>query len=217
MQYDIAGNQTKLIDPSAGTINYTYNGFGELLTQQNAKLQTTTITYNSNGTISKEVSPEGTTKYRYNTYKQLTNISSPGNASRSFAYDPKGRIIKITDTIPGTTPLVTTIAYDAYGRTSTISHPSGITETKAYNSNGYLKSVSAGGSTRWTISAVNARQQVTSATYGSSLNASFGYNSYGFPTSISTGSIQNYNYSFDPVTGTLTGEKRASGKYPGKL
>jgi RHS repeat-associated protein len=207
MQYDIAGNQTRLIDPSAGTINYTYNGFGELLTQQNARLQTTTITYNSNGTIYRKVSPEGTTKYRYNANKQLTNISSPGSVSRSFAYDSKGRVITITDTIPGTTPLVTNLAYDTYGRTGTITHPSGIAETKAYNSHGYMNSVSAGGSTRWTTSSVNARQQVTSGTYGSSLNASFGYDSYGFPASRSAGSIQNYNYSFDPVTGNLNWRK----------
>jgi len=41
MEYDIAGNQKKLIDPSAGTINYTYNGYGELVIQQNARSQTT--------------------------------------------------------------------------------------------------------------------------------------------------------------------------------
>jgi len=29
MQYDIAGNQTQLNDPSAGTSNYTYDGFGQ--------------------------------------------------------------------------------------------------------------------------------------------------------------------------------------------
>ena len=32
IQYDRQGNQTKLIDPDAGTIRSEYNGFGELIT-----------------------------------------------------------------------------------------------------------------------------------------------------------------------------------------
>jgi len=207
MQYDVAGNQTQLIDPSAGTINYTYDGFGQLLTQQNARSQTTTITYNSNGTVYRKVTPEGTTKYRYNANKQLTNIGSPGSVSRSFAYDTKGRVTTITDTIPGTTPMVTILTYDTYGRLGTITHPSNIVETKNYNSNGYLSSVSAGGSARWTVTSMNARQQIIGGRYGASLNTTFGYDSFGYLTSNSTGSLQNYNYSFDAVTGNLSWRK----------
>ena len=210
MQYDIRGNQTQLVDPSAGTINYTFNGFGQLLSQQSARQKTTTITYNSNGTINTKVTPEGTTKYRYNANKQLTNVSSPGGVSRSFAYDSKGRVTMITDTIPGTAPLITSFTYDTYGRLGTITHPSGIVETKNYNSNGYLSSVSTGGSTRWTISSMNARQQITGDTYGSNLTETLDYNSYGYLTSVSTGtngSIRNYQYDFNSATGNLNWRK----------
>ncbi len=211
MQYDIAGNQTQLVDPSASTINYTYNGFGELLTQQNARNQTTTISYNTNGTISQTVTAEGTTTYTYNSNNQLTGISSPGSVSRSFGYDTKGRIASITETIPGATAFATSYTFDALGRLSTITHPSSIVETKNYNSNGYLSSVSAGGSTRWTTTAVNARQQVTAGQYGTSLVAAYGYDSYGFPTSVVTGSLQNCTFSFNPITGNLN--SRQNNKY----
>jgi len=207
MQYDIAGNQTQLVDPSAGTIDYTYNGFGELRTQQNARSQTTTISYYPDGRIFKKLTPDGTTKYRYNSNKQLANINAYGTVSHTYGYDSYGRVTSIVDTIPRTTPLTTTYTFDALGRSSTITHPSGIVETNNYNSSGYLNSVSAGGSTRWTISSVNARGQVTSGTYGSSLNASFGFDSYGYPTYRSAGSLQNYNFSFDPVTGNLNWRK----------
>jgi RHS repeat-associated protein len=213
MQYDIAGNQTQLNDKSAGIINYTYNGFGELLTQQNARIQTTTITYNTNATISTKVTPEGTTTYTYNSNKQLTGISSPGGVSRTYGYDTKGRVSSVTETIPGSSSFVTSYSYDSYGRLSTITHPSGIVETRNYNSNGYLSSVSAGGSTRWTTSAMNALQQVTSGQYGSNLSVTFGYNSYGYPTSTVSGTIQNYSYNFNSATGNLNW--RQNNKYTG--
>jgi RHS repeat-associated protein len=97
----------------------------------------------------------------------------------------------------------TTFTYDNKGRLSTRTHPSGIVETNNYNSNGYLASISAGGATRFTVTAMNARQQTTAATYGSNLNATFGYTAYGYPSSVTTGNLQSYGYNFDPVTGNL--------------
>jgi RHS repeat-associated protein len=203
IQYDIAGNQSRLVDPSAGTTTYVYNGFGELTSQVNAKNDTSTVTYNADGSVAQKVTPEGTTSYTYNSNKQLTSISSPGNVSRSFGYDSKGRVTSITETIPDSSSFTTSYTYDNIGRPSTITHPSGITETNNYNSNGYLSSVSAGGAVRWTTTGINARQQVTSGQYGSNLNATYGYDSYGFPTSTATGSIQDYSYNFNTVTGNI--------------
>lgn len=159
MEYsDAARNQTKLIDPSAGTIEYTYNAFGQLKTQKNARNQTTTYNYHADGRISSKVTPEGTTSYTYNGNEQLTGISSPGSVSRSFGYDSKGRVNNISETIPGSTAFSTTFTYDNKGRLSTRTHPSGIVETNNYNTHGYLASISAGGATRYTIVAMNARK-----------------------------------------------------------
>ncbi len=206
MQYDIAGNQTQISDPSAGIINYTYTGFSEISSQQNARNQSTTYTYNSNGTISQKVTPEGTTSYTYNSQKQLTSISSPGNVSRSLSYDSKGRISSITETIPGTTNLVTSYIYAKCGRDSLITYPSGIVERRNYNALGYLNSIStinSGSTSRWTINTMNAYQQVTSGLLGSSLGATFGFDSNGLPTSVVYGSIHSFKYRINPVTGNL--------------
>lgn len=70
--------------------------------------------------------------------------------------------------------------YDSYGRLSTLTHPSGIVETMNYNGNGYLSSISAGGATRFTITGMNAREQLTGSTYGSSLTATYGFDAYGY-------------------------------------
>ena len=209
MQYDLAGNQIQLADPSAGTINYTYDAFGQMDTMINARNQTTVYHYYADGRLNTRTAPEGTTTYGYDaTTKQLTGITSPGSVSRSYGYDTKGRVQTISETIPGSSSaFMTTFTYDSYGRLSTRTHPSGIVETMNYNANGYLASISAGGVTRWTVTTMNARQQITAATLGSALNATFGFDDYGYPTSSKAtyNSVykQDYRYSFNPVTGNL--------------
>ena len=206
MQYaDAARNQTQLVDPSAGIVNYTYNSLGQIKTTTNARSQLTTYNYHSDGRISTIVRPEGTTSYTYNTSKQLTGISSPNSVSRTYGYDTKGRVSSVGENIAGSN-FSTSFTFDSYGRLGTLTHPSGIVETLGYNSYGYCSTVSAGGATRFTGTNMNARQQLTSATYGSgtTLNATYGFDAYGYPNSTAAGSVQDYRYVFDPVKGNLS-------------
>lgn len=199
---DAARNQTQLKDPSAGTINYTYDSFGRLKTQTDARSQLSTYNYLADGRTNNVVTPEGTTTYGYNTNKQLTSISSPNSVSRTYGYDTKGRVNSIGETIAGSN-FSTSFTYDTYGRLSTRTHPSGIVETLGYNSYGYLLTISAGGSTRYTLTSMNAREQLTGATYGSNLAATYGFDAYGYPNSTSATGVQDYRYSFDAITGNL--------------
>jgi len=50
---------------------------------------------------------------------------------------------------------------------------------------------------------MNARQQVTTGTYGNNLNTTIGYDNQGYLTSKVTGTIEDYSYNFDPVSGNL--------------
>ncbi len=215
MEYDIAGNQKKLIDPSAGVTEYTYNSFGELLTQKNARNQTTTLTYLSDGRLQQKVTPEGTTTYTYNTNKQLTNISSPGSISRAYSYDTKGRISTLTETIPGSpNSFPTSFTYDTKGRLYEITHPSGIIERNGYNSYGYLSGFGNGSTTLYTTSSVNARGQITSGMLGNNLQLYNSYNAYGFLTTTNAvptngnPPVQSYSYDFNSVTGNLNNRIR---------
>ncbi|MDO8929533.1 MAG: FG-GAP-like repeat-containing protein [Bacteroidota bacterium] len=200
---DAARNQTQLKDPSAGTINYTYDGFGRVKTQTDARNRLTTYNYYDDGRTNTVVTPEGTTTYSYNTNKQLTGISSPNSVSRTYGYDAKGRVSSVGETIAGSN-FSTSFTYDSYGRLSTRTHPSGIVEILSYNYYGYLHVILAGGSTRYSVTSMNAREQLTAATYGSGLTATFGFDTYGYPTSTATGSVQDYRYVFDAVTGNLS-------------
>jgi len=207
IQYDDADrNQTQLSDPSAGLLSYTYDANGKVKTQTDACARLTTNNYYEDGRINTTVTPEGTTTYSYNGNKQLSGVSSPGNVSRTYGYDNKGRVINESENIAGVN-FTTTFAYDAYGRLLTRSHPSGISETMNYNGNGYLSSISVGGTTLYTVTGMNARQQLTSAMYGSGLGASYGFDSFGLPTytkaQAGSSNVQDYEYSFNAVTGNL--------------
>lgn len=129
--------------------------------------------------------------------------TSPGSVSRSYGYDTKGRVDNISETIPGSTAFSTTFTYDNKGRLDTRTHPSGIVETSNYNNYGYLASVSAGGATRYTVTAMNARQQITTATYGASLQGVYGYNVYGdalhSKAHVSGNYKQDYRYVYSAI------------------
>jgi len=106
----------------------------------------------------------------------------------------------------------TTFTYDNKGRLSTRTHPSGIVETSNYNSNGYLASISMDGSTVWTITGMNERQQITTTSYFTgALRSVFGYDDYGYPSGNTLRYINtpwiHHKYSFDPVTGNLNWRK----------
>jgi len=199
---DAARNQTQLIDPNAGTVNYTYDSFGRIKTQTDARGKMTTNTYLPDGRTDNVVNPEGTTTYSYNTNKQLTGISSPGSVSRTYGYDPQGRVNNVGENIAGSA-FSTSFTFDSFGRLALRTHPSGIIEIMHYNNYGYMDYISAGGAIRFTITAMNAREQLTGSTYGSNLTATYGFDANGYPSSSNIGTIQDYRYSFDPLTGNL--------------
>jgi len=205
-EYDAAWNRSKMVDPSAGTTTHTYDAFGRVKTEKNARNQTTTINYHADGRLNTKISPEGTTTYNYNSNKQLSGVSSPDNINRTYTYNTKGRVNSIRETIAGTI-YSTSFTYDTKGRLSGITHPTGIVETNNYNTNGYLSSVSTGGTVQYTINAMNARQQITSASYANGLVQQYAYDAYGLPTSIKaqSGSTwkQDMRFAFNEVNGNL--------------
>ncbi len=214
LEYDLTGNKKKLIDPGTGTIEYTWNAYGQLLTQKNARNQTTTYNYYADGRINTIQHPtgEGTDVYNYNSNKQLAGITnSTTNINSGYGYDIYGRIDSIAEYIAGTN-FPTTFTYDEEGRLKTRTHPSEITETYSYNENGFLSGVSAElNHAVYTITNMNERMQITGANYGAYLIGEFGFDSYGFPkhSKARVGSTyrQDYRYAFNAVTGNLTTRK----------
>nr|WP_321485470.1 toxin TcdB middle/N-terminal domain-containing protein [uncultured Draconibacterium sp.] len=206
MKYDIAGNQTELSDPSAGTIIYKYDAFGRLKEQTNGRSQKTIYNYYADGridNIQNPVTKEGTTTYTYNGLEQLTGISNPAtNVSKSFIYETsgtKGRLKTIEETIDGKV-FSTTFEYDGIGRIKQRIHPSGIVEENEYQ-NGYLKSIKANNDLVWQLNSMNEFGQITGSSYGGEHSAIHNYTAYGLPDDVTTGTIQSYDYTFDDTQG----------------
>ncbi len=203
MEYDLAGNQTKLNDPDAGITKYYHNAYGRMTAQVNAQGDSTYYRYTSDGLLDYHTTGSETTDYTYDSYKQLTNISSPGSVTRTYSYATtgvKGRLTGIAENIAGTN-FSTTFDYDGVGRMYKRTHPSGVVEENVYDSNsGLLEKVKAGTTVVWDIDAMNEYGQITSAKYGINLTATMNYD-MGLPDNATIGSIYSYDYEFDPKFG----------------
>ena len=206
MKYDIAGNQTELSDPSAGTIIYKYDAFGRLKEQTNGRSQKTIYNYYADGRINNIQNPvtkEGTTTYSYNGLEQLTGISnSATNVSKSFIYENtevNGRLKTIEETIDGKV-FSTTFEYDGIGRIKQRIHPSDIVEENVYQ-NGYLKGIKANNDLVWQVNNMNEFGQITGSSYGGEHTATHNFTAYGLPDDVTTGNIQSYDYTFDDTQG----------------
>lgn len=126
VEQDGWGRRTKLIDPSAGTYTYSYNGFGEL-TKETTPKGSTDFTYNNAGKLTqKKVTGDATNMtwaYAYDgTTKLPTSViltnADGNNSTTTLAYDSYKRPTTTVET-NAYARFATTVAYDAFGRVST--------------------------------------------------------------------------------------------------
>lgn len=187
--YDAYGRKTAMYDPDKGNWRYTYNAFGELLTQTTAEGNTTTNMYDLAGRMirseipSNDGYPSKVSCYAYGNNKSQNNVgklidirqysttssnlasincSSASNLEwqQSQTFDYLGRPNNTTTKYDGKT-FVQSQTYDSYGRVLTQSLPEGLVVTNHY-ANNYLKRISQNGYTLREINARNAAGQVTS-------------------------------------------------------
>ncbi|NOQ27297.1 MAG: hypothetical protein GQ564_18200 [Bacteroidales bacterium] len=169
---DEHGNQTSLVDLNAGTMTYTYTGFGELLTQQDAKGNLFTMIYDDMGRIKTKTGPEGTVEYFYDGHKKalLDKVSHTNGITKEYEYDDLGRLEKSTETIDG--QLFTyDYTYDTYGNMSSLTYPNGFAVTKQYDANGYLTQIhnQSTGSLIWELKSTDALGHIELTEYGNAI------------------------------------------------
>jgi len=116
------GHLTKMTDP-AGTTNWTYDQFGNVLT----KSQTT-------GALSL------TTTYAYDADERLSTIKYPSTKLVTYSYDTSGRI-------SGISPGATSISYFPFGPASKWTENSGATYNRAFDQDGRITSIALVGTT----------------------------------------------------------------------
>ncbi len=175
-EYDpITGAQTSVFDPGgpgesrtldgegnaltryvgSQVTKYTYNQLGEVSTETDADITTTTYEYDSGGELLSKTTPLGegqpavTSKWSYGSGAkagELLTSTDPDGHTTHYAYDDAGDLASVTDALGDKT----TMTYDADGRLRTTTTPNGNlagaepaahTTTDEYDADGRLTSI----------------------------------------------------------------------------
>ncbi|GIU51200.1 hypothetical protein TUM4438_40000 [Shewanella sairae] len=225
LEYDNYGRKIKSDDLDKGAWQYSYNAFGELLSQTNASGQVTQLQYDMLGRKVKRQEPEGTACWLYGnksnktagmliTERLYNRLENDCNASgyhqqKTFGYDAHGRLT-ITATKIDNTVYSTAFSYDNLGRIKNLQYPNNLlTVENRYNEAGYLyqRRNQTTGLAYQTIEEKNARGQITQVDYGNGAQENTSYQAdTGWIDNISLekgGTLHNLSYRFDDL-GNLT-------------
>ncbi|PZN81555.1 MAG: hypothetical protein DM484_08290, partial [Candidatus Methylumidiphilus alinenensis] len=209
LAYDIRGRKTAMTDPDMGAWSYGYDVLGEMTRQTDAKGQTTTVSYDVLGRVVKRQEPGLNSAWTWDTATKgigkLAAETSDNGFARSYAYDNVGRLAQTTTSISGAGSYYQSTLYDAYGRVSTFTQPTGLSVVNVYNSYGYLSQVLDGSTQKpyWQAQQVDASGRIILERLGNNLYTQRSFDAMGRPTYISTGKfgvtpdIQNLTLNHD--------------------
>jgi len=219
------GNKIKLTDPSAGVYTYSYDAFGQLLTETTPN-GTTAYAYDPSGkptekTISGTLT-NSKTNYFYNGLNQITSTSFVDNiegktTSNLYEYDNLKRLYRTTETTPYAV-FVKEMSFDTQGRvekeTSTAS-ASGKSSSKTIKNiyqNGFPWQIVDNETQQvlWQSNSLNERAQLTGGTFGNGIGVTNTYDQYGYirqikhdKTSPSVVNVMTLNTDFEIKRGNL--------------
>jgi RHS repeat-associated protein len=206
-------------DPDMGHWTYTYDALGQMLTQTDAKSQTTTFAYDELGRTEKRIDHGGgtanTTQWNWDNAAsgygvgQLASVTSPGGYSQTYAYDSKRRRTQMTTVANGTSFVVDSTYDVSTGKLDTVTYPSS-TGTRLTVKYGYqygfakdVRDAATGGTVLWQATAQDARGHVTQEQYGNGQVTTLGFDqTNGRLNTIQTGAgaaTQNLIYGWDAV------------------
>ena len=190
--YNDLGQKTQLIDPSLGTISYTYNTLGEVVkeTKPNGSF---IYAYDNLGRLTTRTgSVSGTTTYQYvsggNGKQQLSKILGL-NSTSDFTYDAFNRLSQNKETVLATNKILTTnYVYDAYGREVQHTYPSGFISKNVYNGQGHLSAITnSANANLWQLVSKDALGRIREYNYGNGINTKNTYNDLNYLTIINHG------------------------------
>lgn len=221
------GRKTKMFEPSAGRYIYTYNHYGELLTESSLK-GTTTYNYDDFGnltfkTVVGKTSAESTnirSDYTYDATKRVTNIAvtNPidGNSNYLYEYDTVTKQLnKVTETLPQAT-FIKQYTFDNKGRVQTeksrIEAHSKASENVVYytyenNKLWKINKTNASGELLYHIIEKNENEQIVNASYGNGITIANTFDAFGYPLQYKhdkgTTNIMTLTNTFDTVKSNL--------------
>lgn len=204
IKYDAYGRQDTLIDPNAGTISYTYNVFGELVSQIGANGEKTSVKYDRLGRVIEKKVNNVLTNYRYDEgLKSLgttSKITRKDGAGTSFKYSDDGfcRLLNKTNKY-GTDSFIYQYDYDTKGRVKKEIYPSGFSVQYTYTEYDDLQELkNANGKTIWKVDEVNSQNgMLKKATFGNGKQITYGYDNDDRLNKISVPQLIDFNYQFN--------------------
>ena len=190
--YDVNRNPVTVNDPSLGLLTYDYDGFGDLVGSVTPR-DISQYSYDVLGRITARTGYDGTSSWMYDngfigevSQTVYTPTAGPSVTER-FTYDRLGRLTEQAQTIGTQEEWVFEYGYDALGRFSAITYPSGKTFRWHHDRNGFMDKVcdAADNSTVWQATATDRWGNTTEFT-GGGISVSYGYDPVtGLPTGIS--------------------------------
>ena len=211
--YDANGNQLTESDPT-GTVNYIYNGFGEvltrtnqlggittnvydglgnLLTATNALGKTTSLTYDAHGLPLTVTDARGkTTTFTYDTAGNLIRRTNALNHSTGFAYDARGRLTTTTNAFGH----ITAFGYDAFGRVNLVTRADGTAISYEYDLAGRRIAMTDAKGNRSSF-AYDPAYRLVSQTDAANQTTIYGYDLMSNVTSITDALSRVTNYEYD--------------------
>jgi len=179
---DVAGNLRWVTDPNnngtvAGTTKYTYDAFNNIVTIQDADINTSSYQYNIRGfKVSATDADTGAWTFVPDSLNELVSQTDAKSQTTTFGYDALGRMTSRIEATESSTPTTwtygTSQTLHEIGRIKTVSKPDGYGESYAYDSLGRPQTVT------YTEDAVNYRFDYTYNSLG-------GVDTLTYPTSTS--------------------------------
>jgi RHS repeat-associated protein len=222
MYYNLQGNRTKIIDPDAGTIETTYNGYGELISEkytmgsgEDERTVITSYTYDDIGRPDVIDRNGEIIDYSYNSDGFLQSVTKPDHEV-IYTYDEGsdkklGRLTSVKEQIDGKIFSFRT-AYDAFGREKKRTYPSGFSVDNVYTKYGHLKEVTdSNGKSIWKGEKVNAHGQFVKTSKGGK-TTTFGYDEKDRLESIVSPDIINHFYVFNEKGNLESREDKLTGQ-----
>jgi YD repeat-containing protein len=220
--YNLRGMLTSRTDMDMGTWGFAPNALGEIVSQTDAKSQTTTFEFDKVGRLKKRIEPDGTSEWKWgvlanntstNKYVgRLKEMTGPGYAE-AYSYDVIARPLGTTITAGDTYQI--DYSYNSMGALDTLTYPESTSsfrlKLKYEYSNGYLTSIkqcatsacTTFGTSYWTADKYTARGQIKEQTLGNDLVVLRDYDLVtGWLKSIRTGlttdfEVQKLDYKYD--------------------
>ncbi len=211
MTYDVNNHQTSLWDKDAGLTTYTFDAYGQLTSQVDAKGNVyNNFVYDALGRVRSKVENNNST-YAYDYFgsgefgvNKIKSITGPGGIKYSYAYDEFSRLVSYKEEgVPGQNELGTNFTYDANSNLLKTIYPGGFTTTNVYNSKSYLIKIENDSKAIWQADEVNSLSQFTKYTLGNGIQTQRVYDNFGFLEEIVAPGIQNLKFEFNKSNGNL--------------